>query len=370
MEKTEQVKYDYWWAGMDRAYLGSVKKTASAAGGTKKLYEMDREELVRVEGISENYADDIIRKRNNWDLDTEYDRLLSLGIDFVPYYDERYPERLKRTAGHPFALFCFGSLPPDDVPSVAIIGARNCSEYGRMMAQRFAADLAGYGVSVISGMAYGIDGISQEAALNADGKSYAVLGCGVNICYPPSNRVLYERLKEKGGVLSEYGVYTQPSAKLFPPRNRIISGLADIVLIVESRDKSGTMITADMALEQGRDVAVIPGRITDPLSSGCNKLLKQGAAPVLCAEDIMYMLDETFENRRKTGKRPKVKLKGNEKMVYELLEPYARSIGDISDASGLELKDVICALVELGMQGLAAETGKGYYVRIRDCVAL
>ena len=370
MDNTEQMKYDYWWAGMDRAYPGSVKKTALSAGGTKHLYEMDREELINIEGISEKYADDIIKKRQNWNLDAEYEKLLSMGIDFIPYYDVRYPERLKMTQGHPFGLFCKGSLPPGDVYCVAVIGARNCSEYGRMMARRFASDLAGYGVTIVSGMAYGIDGISQEAALNAGGRSYAVLGCGVNTCYPASNRVLYERLKENGGVLSEYGIYTKPSARLFPARNRIISGLADILLVVEAREKSGTMITVDMALEQGREVTVIPGRITDPLSTGCNRLIKQGATPVMSAEDIMYMLDESFDNNRKTVKLPKVKLDKNEKKVYELLEPYARSIGDLSEASGLELKDVICSLVELGIKGLAAETGKGYYVRTRECLAV
>ena len=233
MNHDEQLKYDYWWAGMDRAFLGSVRKTAMAAGGTRRLYEMDREELVKVEGISEKYADNIIRKKNGWDIDAEYDRLMSSGIDFIPYYDDRYPERLKQTPGHPFALFSIGGLPDDNAYSVAIIGARNCSEYGRMMARSFASDLAGYGVSVVSGMAYGIDGIAQEAALNSGGRSYAVMGCGVNTCYPQSNRVLYERLKREGGVLSEYGLYTKPSARLFPPRNRIISALSDIVLVVE-----------------------------------------------------------------------------------------------------------------------------------------
>ena len=370
MDDSEQIKYDYWWAGMDRACPGNVRKTALSAGGTKRLYEMDREELINIEGISEKYAEDIIRKRQNWDIDSEYEKLLGMDIGFIPYYDDRYPKRLKKTQGYPFGLFCMGSLPEDDVYCVAVIGARNCSEYGRMMARRLSSDLAGYGVAIVSGMAYGIDGISQEAALNAGGRSYAVLGCGVNTCYPASNRVLYERLKENGGVLSEYGIYTRPSARLFPPRNRIISGLADILLVVEAREKSGTMITVDMALEQGREVTVVPGRITDPLSTGCNKLIKQGAMPVLSAEDIMYMLDESFDNNRKTRKRPEVKLEKNEKRVYELLEPYARSIGDISEASGLELKDVICSLVELGIKGLAAETGKGYYVRTRDCSAV
>ena len=132
-------------------------------------------------------------------------------------------------------LFVIGDLPDDDAPSVAIVGARNCSQYGRLNAKRFGADLAGYGVQIISGMAYGIDGLSQEEAINAGGRSFGVLGCGVNICYPASNRRLYERLKESGGLISEYGIYNHPLANLFPARNRIISALSDLTLIVEAR---------------------------------------------------------------------------------------------------------------------------------------
>jgi predicted Rossmann fold nucleotide-binding protein DprA/Smf involved in DNA uptake len=136
-------------------------------------------------------------------------------------------------------------------------------------------------------MARGIDGIAQKAALDAGGKSFAVLGCGVDICYPEENRELYERLQQEGGVLSEYSPGVQPVAKLFPPRNRIISGLSDLVLVIEARKKSGTLITVDMALEQGREVYALPGRVSDALSDGCNRLIRQGAGPATCPQDIL-----------------------------------------------------------------------------------
>lgn len=366
----KDIKYDYWWAGMERSYPGRVKYTAEAAGSTRRLYEMEREELINIEGISEKYADDIIRKRDKWDIDAEYDRLLESGIRFIPWYSKMYPKRLLSAEGHPFAIFVIGELPEEDEKSIALIGARNCSEYGRMMAKKLGGDLAEMGVGIVSGMAYGIDGISQTAALDAKGKSYAVLGCGANICYPASNRRLYERLKESGGIISEYGLYTQPKAGNFPQRNRIISALADAVVVIEARENSGTMITVDMALEQGKDVAVVPGRVTDPLSTGCIKLWKQGAVPVTSADDIMYMLDNEWGYGNKKSVNPRVSMTADEKAVYDRLEPYAVSAGEISDGTGLELRRVICSLVELCIKGLAAEVGKGSYVRIKDCEAV
>lgn len=366
----EEIKYDYWWAGMKRGVPGHVKRVALCAGSTRRLYEAGKNELMSIEGISERYAEDIIEQRKKWDVNREYEELLKMKIRFIPYYSEEYPGRLKEVPGHPFALFAIGDLPADDKPSVAVIGARNCSQYGRMNAKRFGADLAGYGVSIVSGMAYGIDGIAQEEAINAGGRSFAVLGCGVNTCYPPSNRQLYERLKEEGGIISEYGIYNEPKAGMFPARNRIISALSDLVLIVEARSKSGTMITADMALEQGRDVAILPGRISDPLSVGCLNLWKQGAYPVTCAEDIMYIIDDAFDNKKKKIMRKRVRLPLNEKRVYDCLEPYAKSIGAISDELNMEVRDVIPALVELTIRDLAGETGKGCYVRTKDRIAV
>ncbi len=365
----EDIKYDYWWASMPRAFPSPVKAAADAAGSTKRLYEADRNELADIEGISEKYADYIVGKRQEWDLDAEYEKFLEMDIDFIPWYDERYPRRLGETSGHPFAIFVSGVLPGDDEPSVAIIGARNCSEYGRMTAKRFGADLAAAGVSIVSGMAYGIDGISQMAALDAGGVSFGVLGCGVNICYPASNAQLYERLKEQGGLISEYGIYTQPKGNLFPARNRIISALSDIVVVIEARESSGTMITVDMALEQGRDVAVVPGRITDPLSTGCVALWKQGAVPVTGADDILNMLTGASRERVKPS-LPVIKLSEDEKMIYSVLEPYAKSVGAISDKTGLKLRKTVCALVELSVKGLACETSAGGYVRVKECLVV
>lgn len=206
--------------------------------------------------------------------------------------EPEYPERLKNIPGAPEELYVLGRLPEEDRLSVAVIGARDCSEYGKYVAREIGAVLGRNKISVVSGMARGIDGISQEAALNAGGSSFAVLGCGVDICYPETNRQLYERLKISGGILSEYPPGSPALAWHFPPRNRIVSGLADVVAVIEARVKSGTLITVDMALEQGREVYAAPGRVTDRLSDGCNRLIRQGAGILLSPEEFLRELLE------------------------------------------------------------------------------
>ncbi len=215
------------------------------------------------------------------------EELKKAGVRFVAALEERFPQKLKEIPDPPFGIYFKGRMPEENEPAAAIIGARLASGYGREQARRFGRRIGARGIAVISGMARGIDGIAQKAALDAGGKSYAVLGCGVDICYPEENRDLYEQLLQEGGVLSEYPPGTFPDARLFPPRNRIISGLSDLVLVIEARKKSGTLITVDMALEQGREVYALPGRVSDALSDGCNRLIRQGAGAATCPEDIL-----------------------------------------------------------------------------------
>lgn len=227
------------------------------------------------------------QKRN---IQKEYELLRQQGITVYPFTHPAYPHRLRALPDAPALLYCIGSLPPETRPSVALIGARDCSPYGSFMAEQIGAVMARAGVSVISGMARGVDGIAQRAAMQAGGMTYGVLGCGVSVCYPEENRTIYEAMKRQGGILSEYRPDTQPKAQLFPPRNRIISGLAEAVIVIEAKEKSGTCITVDMALEQGKEVYAVPGRIGDGLSSGCNQLIAQGAGIVTNPEHLPEQL--------------------------------------------------------------------------------
>ena len=214
-------------------------------------------------------------------------------MESIVYYDQgdkEYPARMKPLPGMPKGIYVKGKLPRDDLPSAAIVGGRACSAYGREQARRFARELAAAGVQIISGLASGIDAAAHEGALEGGGLTFAVLGCGVNICYPRENYPLMRRiLEQEGGVLSEFQPGERPLAWHFPQRNRVISALADLVLVVEARQKSGSLITADYALEQGKSVYALPGRVNETLSEGSNRLIAQGAG---IAVDPTALLEE------------------------------------------------------------------------------
>lgn len=243
------------------------------------------------------------------DPDELYEKMVSRGIHAISLADPGYPRRLRMIPDPPFFLFYIGRLPVDDRPSCAIVGSRQFTAYGKEMAEYFAGNLGAAGIQVISGMASGIDGIAGRAALGAGGLSAAVLGSSVEFCYPKSNRDLYESLSQRGGILSEYPPGTEPVRGHFPARNRIISGLSDLVLVIEARKQSGTRITVDCALEQGREVYAVPGRVTDSTSSGCNELLRDGASPAIDARDLLETLlrtqvtDETLQIQKRQQER-------------------------------------------------------------------
>lgn len=291
-------------------------------------------------------------------------------VSFVFYGDEDYPKRLKSLVDAPFGLYYCGRLPKEDCPTVSIIGARECSEYGRKAAELFGKTLAGYGVSVISGMARGIDGISQRAALSVGGESFGILGSGVDICYPKENLPLYEALKQKGGLISEYPPGTEAKSTHFPMRNRIISGLADILLVVEARQKSGTYITICQALEQGKEIFAVPGRITDGLSDGCNRIIAQGAGiainPMAILDQLNLKSDRTpvKEGRKaeKTGEG--YSLSG----ILRVLEDTPKSLEEIQESLGhlgidFSHTDLMCKLTDLCIEGRVEGIGN-YYRKI------
>lgn len=390
MDIKAEKQYQYWLMNAAGAGGRTKRRLLQEFGNAKAVYEASTKELETF--LRPKQAKGILESRESWNILTEYEKFLQRKIKFTCYGDEDYPERLLSVPDAPFVLYYEGHLPLDLLPSVAIIGARACSEYGSLVAKEFGSKLAAAGIQIISGLAVGIDGISQEAALSAGGESFGVLGCGVNICYPKNNRFLYERLKKQGGILSEYAPDTQPAAGLFPPRNRIISGLADIVLVVEAKEKSGTFITVDMALEQGREVFAVPGRVTDLLSRGCLKLLHQGAGMAVCPEDIIEALygigrikengtdaltEETAESRGQDINPVNIEEKGSflsltnqEKQVFSHLAALSKMPEEIYAEFGgaFTIQEIMGILVELCIKGLAEQGAEGGYHQKNSCI--
>lgn len=305
----------------------------------------------------------------NYDVMGEYGRLEDRGILFVAAGEEAYPKKLAAIPDAPCAIYYVGRLPDDDRKTIAVIGARNCSEYGKAMARQFGGILAGAGVQVVSGMARGIDGIGQQAALDAGGYSLGVLGCGVDICYPSDNKLLYERLIEQGGICSEYPPGIEPRAVLFPPRNRIISGLCDGVLVIEAKERSGTLITVDMALEQGREVYALPGRVTDALSRGCNRLIRQGAEIIVSPQELLQELDLDGKITVPCGQRKRSMPKGVQGQLYRLLDYQPASLETLQGKYEDEYKEPITiselcyGLLQLCADGFADQVSANHFVR-------
>ena len=306
-------KYLYW---LDNVfYLGdSAKQKLMQKFQTgEAVYRAGEKELKKL--LDEKKSNLICNSRKEWDLDKKYEEIQQKRIHMVTLGENTFPVNLQNISDPPFALYYKGRLPEEAIPSVAIIGARQCSEYGRYIAQELGKCLGENHIQVISGMASGIDGISQYSAAQAGGRSFGVLGCGVDVCYPKSNQRLYDELVNSGGILSSYPPGTQPLKQFFPLRNRIVSGLADVLVVIEARQKSGTSITVEMALEQGKDIYAVPGRVTDRLSDGCNKMLREGAHVFLSPHDFLQELQQLLPDKMACALRRKVKeLLNNEGM--------------------------------------------------------
>lgn len=278
-------------------------------------------------------------------------------IEEIPAFDSRFPERLREIPESPGCIYLKGRLPDPVEMTVGIIGARDGTEYGKMVARTLAKELSEYGISIISGMAYGIDTAAHEGALLGGGKTYAVLGCGVDICYPAINKKLYSKIQEEGGIISEYPEGSPPLPHHFVARNRLIAGLSDILIVVEAKERSGTFITVDRALEQGKQVFVVPGRITDPLSRGCNRLLMEGASLCLSKEDILSCF--SIEAGKDNEKKPN--LKGEEKRIYSALDLEGKHIDALYKELGIPLQSLYSVLVKMEIEGYCESFSSSYY---------
>lgn len=357
--------YEYWLNQIKGIGMQKRKVLYSCCKNAKEVYELGDRQLEELPFLSKKDKEAIKKSKLCWNLEEEYKKLGQAGIRFLTKESGEYPEKLKMIADAPDALYVKGKLPKQNVLSVAVVGARCCSEYGKAVAEEIAETLSAQGVYIVSGMARGIDSWGHIGALRQGRPTFAVLGCGVDVCYPPENQELYQRILAVGGVISEYPPKTEPLGRLFPARNRIISGLSDIVIVIEAREKSGSLITADFALEQGKDVYALPGRITDGLSGGCNRLIKQGAGIILSAEDLLKDLEIEAQKKGKVQKNKKNPLEKQQMVVYSGLDLQPKSMDEIILRTGLSFSEVSGILMELQQKGYIREIFKNYYIRSR-----
>lgn len=354
----KELSYYYWLHTIPGVGNKTIRMLRSCYKSPEQIYYASEKELSHF--LNERQKKQIKHHKESFNLSSEYQKVKEKQINMYPINHPNYPKRLKNIPDSPEILYVRGNLPPNDIPTVAIIGARMCSQYGRYMAREFGMKLACAGIPVISGMALGVDGIAQRAALNAGGDSYAVLGSGVDVCYPGENQDIYRQMHEKGGIISEYPPGTQPKPGNFPPRNRIISGLSDTILVIEAKEKSGTLITVDMALEQGKEVFALPGRVTDSLSHGCNKLILQGAgiatSPEAFLEEIMGCCkkEDTEQEKIECYQQKMVFLTVREEYVLQILDvnpmPIHQILLKVNEKTEMSIPELMDILMSLCMK--------------------
>ncbi len=315
--------------------------------------EVFAESRTSLELFSAEFANSV-KAFDSWDwVDREMRLVEEREADVIGFTDPRYPSLLRQICDPPCMLYAKGSAYDPARPAVAIVGTRRPSHYGLRMAETIAADLAAAGVVVVSGMARGCDGAAHRGALGAGGFTVAVLGTGVDLAYPKEHEKLYGQIADKGLVLSEYPLSTPPLPHNFPRRNRIISGLAHGVLVVEAPLRSGSLMTARLALDYNREVFAVPGQAANPKSTGVNKLIKDGAALIESAADVMEALSLTYrqpEDKAEVKNAPK--LSADERAVYKALGAELLHIDDIAGMAGFPVIKVSSLLLSMELRGL------------------
>ncbi len=318
-------------------------------------------DLSRIRGLTPAICQSIVEHRDSVPVERELDMIQRHGCKVITIQDEAYPANLEAIYDPPQVLYVKGHLLPEDALAISVVGTRSASSYGRMVAEKISSQLAARGVTIVSGMAYGIDTAAHRGALDGDGRTIAVMGNGLDIVYPDRNTSLFEKIIDSGAVISEFPMGTKPLRGNFPRRNRVISGLSLGTLVVEAPKRSGALITADFALEQGREVFAVPGQIFSETSGGTHDLIKQGAKLVESVEDIIEELPSyalqpfTEEDFEIEETRMELQLSGEEKAVWKVVGDAQIHIDDISRQAGLPPYKVSAALVMLELKGLVQQ---------------
>jgi DNA processing protein len=358
------------WIALSRVKgLGGVsfKKLAARFADPTDAFAASARDLEQIQGLDKDVVSGLLNFSQWGEIDEEFRRIEEAGATILPFTDRSYPARLRMIADPPPFLYVKGEFRPDDDKAVAVVGSRSASEYGCRIARDLSRGLSSLGFTVVSGMARGIDGTAHEAALEAGGRTIAVLGSGVDRAYPPEHGELCRRISENGAVVSEQPIGAKPMAFNFPARNRVISGLSLGVVVVEATEKSGSLITASLALEQGREVFAVPGEAGASRSRGTHRLIRQGAKLVENVRDIVEEIAPQLATGAGAVDQPPRQLPQNAsdaaRKIFALLQERALQIDEVIENSGFPPSKVSEVLLELELQGhLQQLPGKRYRV--------
>jgi len=360
-----EIKY---WVGFNRAPgIGPAKVRAliDHFGDLEQAWYAASSDL-REAGLDRRAIENLVKLRQSYDPITDVRKAERSGAHILTWDDPAYPVRLREIPNPPPVLYVKGSLAESDQWALAVIGTRRATAYGKEATRVFASELAANGVTIVSGLARGIDAVAHQAALDAGGRTIAVLGNGIDQLYPPEHRKLAERIIESGALVCDYPPGTRPEAGNFPPRNRIINGLSLGVLIVEAPETSGALITADFAAEQGRDVFAMPGNVFAKSSTGTNKLLRDGAIMALSTQDVLEELNMTMVAQHIEARAIIPPQNETKKSVLDLLSSEPVHIDEIGRQTGLPIDKVSSALAMMELKGMVRQVGGMNYIVARE----
>lgn len=363
------MKNQKYWLGLklicehdNRLFARLIKHFDSP----EKVWEAGSRNLKEVRGITQDQLTKIKSHRDAINLDKEMEKLEQAKVSMITLDDHDYPELLRQIFNPPQVLFYRGELIRNlsQTITIAIVGARQATTYGKMIAEELATGLSEYEVTIVSGVARGIDSAAHRGALRGQGSTVGVLGCGLDVVYPPENESLYKEIAQKGSLVTEYLLSAYPAAQNFPTRNRIISGLSEAVVIVEASEKSGALITADFALEQGREVFAVPGSIRSNLSKGPHKLIRSGACLVEDVNDILLELGLTVKPVE-IDYTATTDLSDQEKQILRHLNWEPKHIDEVIRDSRMDVSQVTSLLMVLELKGFLRQDSGKRYLRVR-----
>lgn len=358
----------YWLAWNKMSDLGPKRfyKLLEYFGSADAAWQAKSAEISKILNLSPKISSRIFEEKNNVNPQQELDLIYKYKASVLTIEDTLYPENLRTIHYPPPVLLYKGTITEADKNSISIVGSRKATYYGKMVAEKLGKDLALAGLTIVSGMARGIDTAAHKGALSVNGRTIAVLGCGIDHIYPPENRRLAQEIEASGAIMSEFPFFTMPERQNFPRRNRIISGLSLGTVVVEAAEKSGALITADFALDQGREVFAIPGNITSPLSNGSHNLIKQGAKLVNNYQDILEEIhlaipQKTVEEEI-TAKD--ISLSPEEKIIYQVMTKEPSQIDEIIKVSKLSVGKVSEILLNLELKDLIKEIEGKRFIKL------